>query len=164
MLMPEEFIFTLSTDLDYTDSSGNATTRELICKAPVSKHEKTASDLQQMLAKAMMDAAKLLSNEQIAVAAEAEKKAKEKKGELTAAPEEPEKMDAGAILMSIKSSSIDFFAYKNLVYDLLCSDLCFMKDNDSNNPMTRTLLSDMSLQDKDKLVGEYSANFIMASF
>lgn len=158
MLMPEEFVFTLSSDLAYMGSSGDSTTRELICKAPVSKHEKTVSDLQQMLAKAMMDAAKSLSREQLA---EAGKKDKE---ELTTAQKEPEKMDAAAILMSVKSSSIDFFAYKNLVYDLLCSDLCFMKGNDSNSVMTKTLLSEMSLQDKDKLVGEYSANFIMASF
>ena len=162
--MPEEFVFTLSNDLNYQDSSGDNHTNELICKAPVSKHEKTVSDLQQLLAKAMMEAQKLVSKEQLEIAAEEAKKIKENKDDLPDATEESIQENAESVLMAIKASSVDFFAYKNLVYDLLCNDLCFMRGNDSSSRMTKTLLIDMSLQDKDKLVGEYSANFIMPSF
>lgn len=147
--MVVEFIFDLERQLNYQDSQGDNNTVELLLKPPVGKHERHVSQLQQQLSRATVSAQKLIANNNVSDDSNIEEE------------DISIKDKADFILTALRISDIDFFEYKKCLYKMLCDDLCFIKANTGNVCITKTLIGDLTLRDKDKLVGEYSAHFIM---
>lgn len=150
-MMSEEFVFNLSTDLNYQDSTGDCFTRELLLKAPIGKHEKSVCDLQQMLSKAMLSAQSLINK------AKVNNDTPESENDIDLTVEEKSEF----ILTCLRASDISFYDYKYCLYKMITNDLCFIRAKEKDIRVTMTLINDLSLNDKDKLVGDYSANFIM---
>lgn len=150
MLYKEEIVFALTKEVSYQDESGDHMASELILKAPTGKQEKATAVLQQKLMKAAMTCNKLMNIE-----------ADESTESPNAGDEPSLEAQCAYILTALKVSSDDYFDYKCCLYRMLSNGLGFIEGSTSKVKLTQTIIDEISLKDKDRLVGEYTANFIM---
>lgn len=153
MYSKEEFTFKLSKPLNYQDTQSDQDTNELVLKAPIGKHEKYVCKLQQQLMQAMFKVRKLVGTEN-----EAQSKDKD-------SLDEDDQVKKDMVLMALQAGcdgENGFYEFKCTFYKMICFEdgLCYIDGPNEKTKITLTLLKDLSLPDKDKLVGEYVANFI----
>lgn len=148
MFYKEEFVFELKDELEY-QSGGDQKTKELVMKAPTGRHERFVCKLQQQLTKAMFNTRKLVS---------IEGEAKVETPEVSEEEEEQAKKDF--VLMALQAGCDDLYDFKQTLYKMLCDGLCYINGPVERVKLTMALLSDIPLRDKDRLVGDYVANFI----
>lgn len=147
MKMPEEVVFELSNELIY-QSGGDQITSELMISAPIGKHERYVCQLQQKLMRAMLEVSKSVQSSN-----QKDSSADSQDGGMT----------KESVLIALRGGCEDLFGFKQTFYKMICEGLCYINGPSGKVNMTLTLLGDLSLSDKDNLVGEYIANFIQLS-
>lgn len=148
MYSKEEFTFKLSKPLNYQDTQSDQDANELVLKAPIGEHEKYVCKLQQQLMQAMFKVRKLVGTEN-----EAQSKDKD-------SLDEDDQVKKDMVLMALQAGCEDLYEFKCTFYKMICKGLCYIDGPNEKTKITPDLLGDLSLPDKDKLVGEYVANFI----
>lgn len=151
MLQQEEFKFQLTKSLNYQDEMGDHNTDELLLKAPVGRHEAYVCKLQQGLMKSVMAAQAL---------AQSNSKLEDKTIDNSEKADPSIEDTAYGFLSGLRAGSQDLMAFKKVFYSLLLDGICLIEGGTKQINITRTLLDKLSLNDKDKLLGEYLANFI----
>lgn len=154
MYSKEEFVFTLSKPLNYQDTQSDQETLELVLYAPTSKHEKYVCNLQQQLMKSTLKVTKIFVNKDKPF--DNQHKISDNQEQL----ENDEKGKRDFVLVALKAGSDNFYEFKQTFYKMICDGLCYIDGSNDKTKITHTLLRDLSLPDKDNLVGEYVANFI----
>lgn len=137
-----EFTFTLTSPLQYHDSGKLEDGYELILKAPSNKNRIESAKLKQGFFRAM----KGLSDTRGNVQSESESAS--------------DSVISGSEVMSvIMMSSVDLAEYQENFRVLLISGVCSVKGIKLTSPMFDSL----SDSDTERLMGEYIANFLLAS-
>lgn len=139
MLIQDEIEFVLDRPIDFAASGELAKGKLLILKAPSARNQKERIRLQQGFFQAISS----LKND----------------GEA--------KKDAGAgeikgseILALMLSSSVDMVAYHDDFKRLITSGVCLVEGTE---PLTVPLYDKLSLDDLDRMLGDYLAGFILSS-
>lgn len=148
--LKSEFIFTLSTPLSYHEKGQLATTSELLLKAPSSKQRNESAKLKQGFFRALKDM-ESVTNGKTDVEKEAVK-------ERMAAQEE--EIGADEILSIIMMSNVDLGSYQESFRTLLLNDACMVG---GSTKLTAPMFDNLSDADTERLLGEYLANFLLAS-
>ena len=151
MIIQEKFIFKLSSELEYQDKNGNNTTDEITLKAPVSKHEEAVCKLQQAVMKSMLVLMKISG---------ADKNKPDTENEIINPQEEDKEKTADSYIHALKAGCDNLYELKQVFYNMISNDLAYIAGSSGDERLTKTLIGDLSLSDKDKLLGQYLANFI----
>lgn len=139
----DEFEFELSTKIKFQSPAGEEESNILLLKSPLAKHERTLTKLQQKFVKAIIDAGRKNASNQ------SSKKTEQKTPSAT------------EVIIVLQQSDLDYYDFKEDFYSMILNGLCFIGDGIK---VTKDLLSNVSFDDKDKLLGEYFANFMMPSW
>lgn len=156
----EEFTFELSSPLKYQCATGEDETTTILLKAPAFKNEKTVSKLRQKCGRAFLSARKQFGNDQNS---EEIKEAVEQRKALQANkdPDSADQMDPAELIMFLQISEDDFYTIQEAFYGLLLNGIGFIPENIK---LTQSLINKISLDDKERMLGEYFVNFILPSW
>jgi len=146
----EEIYFQLSRDLPYASKGGELTTKELILKAPSSKHQRATTQLRKSFNIAGLEMAKLLKD----MTPENEdredfsKKAEEEEREVT----------PNSILQLLYSShAVDVGDCHQLLREMLLSGCCYL---DLETKMTSPIYDRLLERDLEQLFGRFFITFL----
>ena len=138
-----QIVFTLSEPLEYHAAGQLAYATEIILKAPSNKQRHDAAKLKQGFFRALKSMA-------------------DGRGDVkTQADEAPQSdlMDGDEIMSVIMMSNVDLCEYQESFRNLLLNDACFV----DNVKMTAPMFDKLTDADTEKMMGEYVANFLLAS-
>lgn len=147
-----EFEFTLNNPFTFAAGGNQETAQKLILSAPNNRNAHRVR-LQQAFIKAIKNTDKSLSEADKA-AARAERDAR------GGADEDPDGM---SIYMMLLASDMDMSVYHGYFRDLICDDNNPCCSIEGLQKMKYATFDKMSADDTDRLLGEYMANFIVAS-
>lgn len=142
--LKSEIVVPLTTPLKYSIGGGFEDANELILKAPSNKHRRQASLLKQGFFRALKGSADASGNVET---------------NATASASEHE-TTGDEIVTAIMMSDVDYGKYVESFRELLINDACFVAESIK---LTSPLFDSLSLDDTDTLLGEYLANFLLAS-
>ena len=148
----KEFEFELSESLTYLHEGGESKTKTLLFKAPSNSQEVLIDQLRKPLMKALTDAGR--------DSVESEKKSKTSKKEKKE-NDKNDKMDGATLLLMLYGADLDITEFKENFWTMILDDLCLVA---RRIKFTRTLLNEICLDDRDEILGEYTANFILPSW
>lgn len=137
-----EIIVQLTTPLKYSVSGGFENANELILKAPSNKHRRQANELKQGFFRALKGSADASGNVE------------------TTADASNHETTGDEIVTALMMSDVDYGKYVETFRELLINDVCYVTDAVK---LTSPLFDALSLDDTDALLGEYLANFLLAS-
>lgn len=136
-----EFHFNLESPIDYHKGAQIEKAHELTLKAPSNKQRHQSAKLKQGFFRALKGMA-------------------DNRGEITDVVDEKQSVITGSEVISIiMMSDVDLSEYQDNFRELLLNGACFVGDIKLTSPMY-DLLSD---SDTERLMGEYVANFLLAS-
>lgn len=142
----KEFEFILTEELDYSDSGDAKKTKRLILRAPANIHRNEAYKLRQGLLIGMTEAqARLKSSTEIT----------------NQNQNQTDEIDGQGILTGLFMSNIDMIEYVELFERLLLNGCCLV---DGKINLTSGILKKIPIDDEERLLGEYIANFIFPSW
>jgi len=148
----KEFEFILNEELDYSDSGDAKKTKRLILRAPANIHRNETFRLRQGLLKGMTEAqARLKSSTTEEITNNNQNQTNEIDDEI----------DGQGILTGLFMSDIDMVEYMALFERLLLNGCCIV---DGKINLTDGILKKISIDDEERLLGEYIANFIFPSW
>ena len=140
-----EFDFSLSESIVYhSGNSAECTCDTLVLKAPSNKDRKRIFKVQQMFLQATKSMMRM-SEDHVNTPDPSDANAD---------------LDASMIVSVIMMSSVDFGDFADAVCNLLYKN-CYLDDDTKLN---ETLFDKISLDDAQRLVGEYVANFLLPSW
>lgn len=140
--LQNEFTFELSTPISYARDGGFSESSTLTLKAPSNKQAREGARLKQSFWRA-------LSDRQTKNTEPSESK-----------DESNDEIDGETIMAIIMSSNEDINKFQDDFKSLLLNGVCFI---DSSIKLTVPLYDSMSDADTERLMGEYLANFLLAS-
>ena len=136
-----EFIYIIETPFDYHKGGQIEKANELILKAPSNRQRREAAKLKQGFFRAL----KSMAGDN---------------GDVDAGDQKGDGAISGDEVISIiMMSDVDLVEYQESFRDILISGVCFVGDIKLTSPM----YDNMSDSDTEKLMGEYVANFLLAS-
>jgi hypothetical protein len=141
----KEFELKLSEPLTYQCSTGEKKTDTLLFKAPSNSQAKLLNKLRKELIKAIFQNS--LRNQNVSEKIKDPNKTDDS-GEL----------DAIAILFILYGSDFDLSIYTELFWKLILDNICFVA---RDIPLTESLLNDIYYEDREEILGQYTANFIV---
>ena len=151
MKMREEITFDLSKKLEY-QKDGNQKTQKLHLRAPTTKHERFVCEIKQAYSRATLMSLKLMGGAQNTNNVD--------DGSSEVREAEDSGPDLQAFWMVMEAGCEDLFKFKSTFYKMLCEGLCYIDGDTGKANMTTSLIDDMSLSDKDTMIGLYFENFI----
>ena len=140
--LKSEIIVSLTTSLTYQADGVFEKTNELTLKAPSNKHRRQANELKQGFFRALKGSADASGNVE------------------TTADASDHETTGDEIVTAIMMSDIDYGKYIETFRELLVNDACYVAEGVK---LTKPLFDALSLDDTDMLLGEYLANFLLAS-
>jgi len=138
-----EFTFALSNPLEYMEAGNISFAKELILKAPSNKQRNEAAKLKQGFFRAL----KGMANGKGEVATDTKDSKKD------------ETISGTEVMSVIMMSDVDLADYQDAFRTLLLNDTCFA----GVQKLTAPMYDKLSDADTEKLMGEYIANFLLAS-
>lgn len=141
----KEFELTLSEPLTYQCATGEKKTEILVFKAPSNSHARILGKMRKELVKAIFQNSLKNPN-----ATETNKKVDKN--------DDAAELDAAAILFILYGSEFDLTIYTDLFWELIVDNICFVT---REVPLTKSLLDDIYYEDRDEILGQYTANFIV---
>lgn len=140
--LKSEIIVQLTTPLRYSVDGGFENANELILKAPSNKHRRQANELKQGFFRALKGSA-------------------DSSGNVETTPDASDHETTGdEIVTAIMMSDIDYGKYVETFRELIINEACYVVEGVK---LTKPLFDALSLDDTDVLLGEYLANFLLAS-
>lgn len=143
----KEFDVTLEEPIELHKGGDVTEALTVLIKSPSAKHRNHAHALKQMFTRAMMKQQDSLSDEQ--------KKAAEKRAEKT----KDEDISAQEIVMMMLASDEDFNLFNDTFRKLVTSGCAELEGEN----FTTFHYDQLSLDDSEKLLGEYMKHFLVAS-
>lgn len=141
-----EFTFTLTTPINYSEGGKFVDAFELTLKAPSNKNRNECAKLKQGFFRALKDLESMGKNKP---------DAKEEKAE----PESD--IDGDAILSIIMmADSVDYEKYQEAFRLLVTNGVCEIS---TTQKLNTDLYNNLSNADSERLMGDYLANFLLAS-
>lgn len=138
-----EFTFTLTNSIKFTEGGSQADGTTLLLKAPSNKHRRESAILKQGFFRAVKDMQQDNAPENVD----------------TTAQQDDEDQGEGIVSL-ISMSDVDLVKYQESFRDLLLNDVCYVN---STVKLTAPLYDSLSEVDTSKLMGDYLANFLLAS-
>lgn len=145
-----EFIYTLISPFSYAKAGNQLESKFLSLHSPTMRHMQQREPLMQAVCRAVMD----FSTRDVSDADRAKQEAD--------APDTPKELSGKEVLAMMRASSVDMNSVINHFMALLVSrGICQI---DGEEPITKDLIeSKLSPEDFDGIMGDYFANFIVAS-
>jgi hypothetical protein len=141
----KEFELVLTEPLTYQCPTGEKKTDKLLFKAPSNSHANILGKMRKELVKFVFQSS--LKNP-----SKPETQKKDKQNESLA------ELDAPTILFILYGSEFDLTLYTDLFWELILDNICFVT---KDIPLTSSLLNNIYYEDRDLILGEYTANFIV---
>lgn len=140
--MISEFTFTLSSPVKYHDAGQVTEGHELLLKAPSNKNRIESAKLKQGFFRALKSMADERGNVD------------------TETAESKDNLISGSEVVSIiMMSGVDLSEYQENFRQLLLNGICFI----GSEKLTAPMFDSLSDSDTERLMGEYVANFLLAS-
>jgi hypothetical protein len=140
--MISEFTFTLSSPVKYHDAGQIAEGFELLLKAPSNKNRIESAKLKQGFFRALKGMADNRGNV-----------------DTDAAESKDSTISGSEVVSVIMMSDVDLSEYQENFRQLLLNGVCFV----GSEKLTTPMFDSLSDSDTEKLMGEYIANFLLAS-
>lgn len=143
--LKNEFIFTLSGPLKYSNNGVFEFTNELILKAPSNKQRRESAKLKQGFFRALKSMQDSIANKPV---------------DDSVKPSNDDGIDADGIMPIIMMSDVDLCEFQDDFRSLLLNDACIVNETIK---LTAPMYDSLSDCDTEKMMGEYLANFLLSS-